>query len=179
MMAHDEEGTLAALKAHRNELDPILLNHGGRIVKGTGDGLLVEVPSAVEAVRAAVEVQRLMAERNASVPEGRRMHLRIGVNLGDVIVEEDGDLFGDGVNVAARLEALSPVGGICVSGSIHGQVANRVEVDFEAMGTVEVKNIPWPVEAWRMVLDHVADDQAPFSGLRTPSPRWRFSPSRT
>ncbi|MFZ0015502.1 MAG: adenylate/guanylate cyclase domain-containing protein, partial [Acidimicrobiia bacterium] len=118
MMSEDEDGTLAVLQAHRNVLDPVLVNHGARIVKGTGDGMLLEVASAVEAVRAAIEVQRLMAERNESVPEGRKMQFRIGINLGDVIVGDDEDLFGHGVNVAARLEALAPPGGICVSASI-------------------------------------------------------------
>ncbi len=151
MMAADEEGTLAALKAHRNETDPIVLNHGGRIVKGTGDGILVEFPSAVEAVRAAVETQRLMAERNAAAPDDRRMHYRIGINLGDVMVDEDGDIYGDGVNIAARLEAAADPGGICVSGAIHGQVHDTVDVSFEALGQLAVKNLPRPIEAWRVV----------------------------
>lgn len=148
MMAGDEEGTLATLKAHRNETDPVLLNHGGRVVKGTGDGLLAEFPSAVEAVRAAVEVQQLMAERNAIVPEDRRMQYRIGINLGDVMVDDDGDIYGDGVNVAARLEAAAEPGGICVSESIQRQVSSAVEVGFEPLGLLTVKNIPNPIEAW-------------------------------
>ncbi len=150
MMANDEEGTLATLKAHRNETDPIVLNHGGRIVKGTGDGVLVEFPSAVEAVRAAVETQRLMAERNAAAPPDRRMHYRIGINLGDVIIDDDGDVYGDGVNVAARLESAADPGGICVSGSIHRQVQGVVEAQFESLGSLTVKNLPRPVEAWRI-----------------------------
>ncbi len=150
MMAADEEGTLATLKAHRNETDPILLNHGGRVVKGTGDGLLAEFPSAVEALRAAVEVQRLMAERNAVIPDDRRMQYRIGINLGDVIVDDDGDIYGDGVNVAARLEAAAEPGGICVSESIQRQVSNAVDAEFEPLGALSVKNIPNPIEAWRV-----------------------------
>jgi TolB-like protein/class 3 adenylate cyclase len=150
MMARDEEGTLAALKAHRNETDPIVLNHGGRIVKGTGDGLLVEFPSAVEAVRAAIETQRLMAERNAASADDRRMEYRIGINLGDVIVDDDGDIYGDGVNIAARLEGAAGPGGICLSESIHRQVHGTVDAPFEPMGAIEVKNIPSPVEAWRI-----------------------------
>ena len=150
MMAEDEEGTLATLRAHRNALDPILLNHGGRIVKGTGDGMLVEVPSAVEAVKAAIEMQQTLAERNASVPDGRQMQMRIGINLGDVIVEDDGDVFGDGVNVAARLEALADPGGVCVSGSIYNQVAGRVECEFDDLGDQEVKGIPRPIRAYRV-----------------------------
>lgn len=150
MMSEDEDGTLAVLQAHRNVLDPVLVNHGARIVKGTGDGMLLEVASAVEAVRAAIEVQRLMAERNESVPEGRKMQFRIGINLGDVIVDDDEDLFGHGVNVAARLEALAPPGGICVSASIHEQVDGRVDCAFVQMGSIKVKNLPDPVNAYRV-----------------------------
>ncbi len=150
MMSVDEEGTLATLKAHRNETDPVLLNHGGRVVKGTGDGLLAEFPSAVEAVRAAIEVQRLMAERNVNLPADRRMQYRIGMNLGDVMVDDDGDIYGDGVNIAARLEAAANPGGICVSESIHRQVSNAVDVEFEPLGPIKVKNIPNPIEAWHI-----------------------------
>jgi adenylate cyclase len=152
LMAEDEAGTLATMTAHFAEIDPVLLNHGGRVVKRTGDGLLIEVPSAVEAIGAAVEAQRLMRERNASLPEERRMQLRIGINLGDVIVDETGDIFGDGVNVAARLEGLADPGGICVSASVHDQVRGRIAVDLESLGPVEVKNIPRPIEAWRVRL---------------------------
>lgn len=150
MMSEDEDGTLAALQAHRNELDPVLRNHGGRIVKGTGDGMLAEVPSAVEAVKAAIEVQILMSERNAAVPVGRQMQFRIGINLGDVIVGVDEDVFGHGVNVAARLEALAPPGGICVSASIRDQVRGRVDCTFTDIGSVKVKNLPEPVSAYRV-----------------------------
>jgi adenylate cyclase len=158
LMAADEEGTLAALKAHRNETDPIVLNHGGRIVKGTGDGVLVEFPSAVEAVRAAVETQSLMADRNAAAPEGRRMEYRIGINLGDVIVDDDGDVYGDGVNVAARLEGLADPAGICVSSAVYQQVRQQVDASFEDLGLVEVKNIPTPVHPWKVVLDRAPPD---------------------
>ena len=162
MMAEDEEGTHAAFKAHRNDIDPILLNHGCRIVKGTGDGYLVEVSSVVEALQAAVEIQELMAERNASVSETRAMELRIGINLGDIIFEDDGDVYGDGVNVAARLEGLADPGGICVSESVRHQVGNRLDVRFEDLGDVPVKNIPDPVHAWRVTLDgHTAPRPAP------------------
>ena len=115
LMGADEEGTLARLKAHRRELiDPKISEHRGRIVKTTGDGILLEFPSVVEAVSCALAVQRGMVERNAGIPEGQRITFRIGVNLGDVIVE-DGDIHGDGVNIAARLEALAEPGGICIS----------------------------------------------------------------
>ena len=152
MMAEDEDGTYAAFVAHRNAIDPILLNHGCRIVKGTGDGVLVEVPSAVDAVLAAIEVQALMAERNANAPEGRRMQLRIGINLGDVIVDEEGDVHGDGVNVAARLEGLADPGGICISDVVHSQIDGRVESAFEDAGRVRVKNIPESIHVWKTAL---------------------------
>lgn len=155
MMAQDEEGTHAALKAHRSEIAPILLNHGNRVVKSTGDGYLVEIPSVVEALQAAVEIQELMAGRNDAVPSNMRLELRIGINLGDIIVEDDGDLYGDGVNVAARLEGLADPGGICVSEAVHQQVGNRVDVGFEDMGEIEVKNIPDPVHAWRVIFEGV------------------------
>jgi adenylate cyclase len=149
MMAEDEEATYAAFVAHRNAIDPVLLNHGCRIVKGTGDGVLVEVPSAVEAVRAAIEVQELMAERNASAPEGRRMQLRIGINLGDIIVDEDGDVHGDGVNIAVRLEGEANPGGVCISDVVHKQLQGRVDAHFTDGGSVAVKNIPAPVHVWK------------------------------
>src|SRR5512135_3391840 len=121
LMGQDESGTLAALKAHRGELiDPKISEYGGRIVKTTGDGLLLEFPSVVEAVRCAVDVQRGMAERNAGVPPERRIEFRVGINVGDIILDGD-DIFGDGVNVAARLQALADPGGIMVSGVVHDQ----------------------------------------------------------
>jgi adenylate cyclase len=133
-MGADEEGTLAALKAIRRELgDPKVKEHRGRIVKTTGDGLLVEFQSVVDAVRCAAEVQEGMAGRNADVPADRRIEFRIGINLSDVI--HDGrDIFGDGVNIAARLEALAAPGGICISGVVHDQVRDRLDLDFEDMG---------------------------------------------
>ena len=149
MMAEDEEATYAAFVAHRNAIDPVLLNHGCRIVKGTGDGVLIEVPSAVEAVRAAIEVQELMAERNASAPEGRRMQLRIGINLGDIIVDEDGDVHGDSVNIAVRLEGEAHPGGVCISDVVHKQIQGRVDANFSDGGSVAVKNIPAPVHVWK------------------------------
>jgi adenylate cyclase len=126
-MGEDEEGTLAALKAIRRELgDPKITEHRGRIVKTTGDGLLVEFASVVDAVRCAVEVQREMIARNAAVPAGRRIEFRMGINVGDIIIE-DGDIFGDGVNIAARLEALAEPGGICLSAAAHEQVRDRLD----------------------------------------------------
>jgi adenylate cyclase len=132
LMGEDEAGTLSRLRSHRRELiDPKIAEHKGRIVKTTGDGLLVEFPSVVEAVACAVEFQRRMAERNAPIPNNERIDFRVGINLGDVIVEEN-DIHGDGVNIAARLEALAEPGGVCVSGVVHDQVQGRFECDFGA-----------------------------------------------
>ena len=134
LMGADEEGTHARLKAHRRELvDPKIAEHHGRIVKNTGDGLLAEFPSVVDAVRCAVEVQRGMAERNAATPAEQRIEFRVGINLGDVIVEGD-DIFGDGVNIAARLEALAEPGGICVSRVVRDQVRDKLDFAFEDHG---------------------------------------------
>ncbi len=142
LMNDDEEGTLARLKAHRNEaIDPTIGKHRGRIVKLMGDGALAEFASIVDAVRCAVDIQAAMSERNADVPEDRRIQLRIGVNLGDVIVEGD-DIYGDGVNIAARLEGLAEPGGICVSGTVFDHVKGKVDLDFADLGERLVKNIP-------------------------------------
>ena len=152
LMGEDEEGTLAALKAIRRELgDPKVKEHRGRIVKTTGDGLLVEFASVVDAVRCAVEVQRAMAERNAEIPEARRIEFRMGINLGDII--RDGrDIFGDGVNIAARLESIADPGGICVSGMVHDQVRDKLDLAFEDLGEQQVKNIARAVYVWRLRL---------------------------
>ena len=145
----DEEGTLGRLRTLRTEvIDPKIAGHRGRIVKTTGDGVLVEFASVVDAVRCAVEVQRAMAECNAGVPADKRIELRIGIHQGDVIVE-DGDIFGDGVNLAARLESLADPGGICVSGRVHADVAGKLDVGFEDLGEQQVKNISRPVRVFR------------------------------
>src|SRR5262250_174402 len=128
LMGRDESGTLIALKTHRRELiDPKIVEYGGRIVKTTGDGLLLEFPSVVDAVRCAVDVQRGMAERNADVVADQRIDFRIGINIGDIIVDGD-DIYGDGVNVAARLEALCEPGGVCISRSANEQVRNKLSL---------------------------------------------------
>jgi adenylate cyclase len=156
LMGEDEEGTLAALRAVRRELgDPKITEHRGRIVKTTGDGLLVEFASVVDAVRCAVEVQREMAARNAAVPARRRIEFRMGVNVGDIIIEE-GDIFGDGVNIAARLEALAEPGGICISAAAHEQVRDKLDFSFEDMGEQLVKNIARPVRTHRIVVGSTA-----------------------
>jgi len=153
LMGADEEETLARLKAHRRELvDPSIGEHRGRIVKTTGDGLLVEFASVVDAVRCAVEIQDEMAKRNADVPPDRRIEFRIGINVGDIILDES-DIFGDGVNVAARLEALAEPGGICVSRMARDQVRDRLALSFEDMGEQQVKNIARPVRAYRVVTE--------------------------
>ena len=131
LMGRDENGTLARLKAHRTErLEPVLARHGGRLVKLTGDGALIEFPSAVDALSAAIEFQQVMAEANQGQPEDTRIVFRIGLHLGDLIVDGD-DLYGDGVNVAARLEAEAPAGGILISRNVHDAVAGRVNATFE------------------------------------------------
>jgi TolB-like protein len=152
LLGVDEEGTLARLKALRRELaDPKIKEHRGRIVKTTGDGLLIEFASVVDAVRCAVEVQREMAERNADVPPDGRIEFRMGINLGDIIKDRR-DIYGDGVNVAARLEALAEPGGICVSRVVRDQVRDKLAFSFEDMGEQQVKNIARPVRVHRIVL---------------------------
>jgi len=156
LMSADEDGTLAALTAHRRELiDPAVAEYAGRIVKTTGDGVLVEFPSAVDAVRCATDIQCAMAVRNRTVPPDLQLTFRIGLNLGDVIVQ-DSDLYGDGVNVAARLEALAEPGGICLSASVHEQVQDKVSaVRFEDLGEQYVKNIARPIRTYRVAIDLV------------------------
>jgi len=150
LMGADEEGTLERLKALRSELvDPKIAEHHGRIVKTTGDGLLVEFASVVDAVRCAVEVQRAMPERSTGVAADDRIELRIGINLGDVIVEGD-DLYGDGVNIAARIEALADAGGVFVSNTVHDHVRDRLPFVFEDLGEQQVKNITRPVRVYRV-----------------------------
>ena len=149
----DEEGTLAALKALRADLiDPKIAEHHGRIVKLMGDGMLAEFPSVVDAVRAAVETQQAVAEHNASLPEDKRIEFRVGINLGDVMIDGD-DIHGDGVNVAARLEGMAEPGGICVSGMVYEGVRDRIDIPFEDLGEREVKNIDRPVRVWQWIAD--------------------------
>src|SRR5271163_4714132 len=148
----DEEGTHQRLKAHLEQLvDPKIKEHRGRTVKNTGDGLLSEFASVVDAVRCAVEVQRAMTERNIDVPADNRIEFRIGINIGDIIVDK-GDIFGDGVNVAARLEALAEPGGICVSRVVRDQIRDKLDFAFDDMGEQQVRNIARPVRAYRIGL---------------------------
>jgi adenylate cyclase len=156
LMGEDEAGTLDALRAHREAvIEPKVAEHDGRIVKLMGDGLLAEFPSAVEAVQCAVEIQRASSERNVDVLEERRMTYRIGINIGDIIVEGE-DIYGDGVNVAARMEGLAEPGGICVARNVFDQVKGKVELDFEDMGEQQVKNISEPIRVYRVVSDALA-----------------------
>src|SRR5207302_9308789 len=152
-----EEGTLGRLKAHRRELiDPKIAEQRGRIVKTTGDGLLVEFASPVEAVRCAGEIQRAMREREGRLPEDRRIEIRIGINLGDVIIDED-DVYGDGVNIAARLEALADPGGVVISSAVFEQARDRVPDRFEDLGDQQVKNIARPVRVYRVATERRAE----------------------
>jgi adenylate cyclase len=150
LMGVDEEGTLARLKVVRKALvDPTIAKHRGRIVKTTGDGMLVEFASAVDAVRGAVEVQHSIAEQNAAVPQDQRIEFRIGIHVGDIIID-DNDIFGDGVNIAARLEGIAEPGGICVSGDAYRQVRGKVEIVCDDLGPQSLKNIAEPIQAWRV-----------------------------
>ena len=150
LMSMDEEGTHERLKGHFRELiDPKITEHRGRIVKNTGDGLLAEFPSVVDAVRCAAEIQSGMINRNADVPEDKRILFRMGVNLGDVIVEPE-DIFGDDVNIAARLEALAEPGGICISHAVRDRIGERLPYSFEDIGEQSVKNIAHPLHVYRV-----------------------------
>jgi len=168
LMGINEEGTLAALKTHQRELiDPKIAEHRGRIVKTTGDGALVEFASAVDAVRCAVEIQCAMSERSAAIPEDRRIDFRIGINVGDIIIDE-GDVYGDGVNIAARLEGIADRGGICISDDTFRQVRDKIDVDFDDAGERQLKNIERPVRVYRVQLGKTVQrvERAPASTKR-------------
>ena len=150
LMEADEAGTLSALKSHRkNLIDPEVAGHHGRIVKLMGDGALVEFGSVIDAVECAAAIQQSMNERNAEVPENRRIEFRIGINIVDIIVEGE-YIYGDGVNVAARLEGLADPGSICVSQNVFNQIKNKVDLGFEDIGDQRFKNIAEPVHAYRV-----------------------------
>jgi TolB-like protein/Tfp pilus assembly protein PilF len=157
----DEEGTHARLQEHlRSLVDPKIAEHRGRVVKNTGDGMLAEFASVVDAMRCAVDVQRGMAERNAGVPREKRLEFRIGINVGDIILDRN-DIFGDGVNVAARLEGIAEPGGICLSDDAHRQVRGKLDIAFEDLGEQRLKNIPWPVRVYRVRLGGAAASPRP------------------
>ena len=157
----DEEGTHARLQDHlRCLVDPKIAEHRGRVVKNTGDGLLAEFSSVVDAVRCAVDVQRGMAQRNTNVPEEARIKFRIGINVGDIIIDR-GDIFGDGVNIAARLEGVTEPGGICVSGRVLEDVQGKLDITFEDAGEQELKNIARPVRVYRVRLSGATASSRP------------------
>ncbi|MGW8282323.1 MAG: adenylate/guanylate cyclase domain-containing protein [Gemmatimonadota bacterium] len=160
LMGADETGTLSRHQAHIKELlDPTITKHHGHIIKGTGDGLLVEFASAVDAVEAAAEIQRAMPAREAEVPDDERIQYRIGINVGDIVVEE-GDIYGDGVNVAARIESIADPGGVFISESAFSQVKNKVALGFEDMGSRSVKNIAEQVRVYRVLLEPTTTDSS-------------------
>ena len=165
LMGEDEAGTPQALREQRAAADPLITEHGGRIVKTTGDGALIEFGSVVGAVQCAIALQKLMAQRNATIPDARQMDLRIGVHLGDVLVEDD-DILGDGVNIAARLEGIAEPGGICISEDAFRQVRGKVDAEFHDIGEQSLKNITRPLRAYRVRLSSAPD--APATGLPLP-----------
>src|SRR5262245_1897260 len=164
LMGKDEESTIAVLKACREVIDGLIANHTGRIFGSAGDNVIAEFASPVEAVRCATEIQLEIDKRNADLPEANRMRFRIGINLGDVVVDGD-NLMGDGVNVAARLEALASPGGLCISEAIHAQVRDRLSLDFLDLGEHSMKNIARPVRAYRVPLASEGLTKSPFRGL--------------
>jgi len=168
LMGADEEGTLSRLNTHRREfLEPKIAEHRGRIVKRTGDGILIEFGSAVDAARCAIEIQRGMVERNAPIPQDKRIELRIGIHVGDIIIEE-GDIFGDGVNIAARLEGIAQPGGICVSDDAYRQIRDKVDVGFQDSGDHQLKNIGRPVRVFQLLPDATATSKSFATGLALP-----------
>jgi adenylate cyclase len=178
LMGQDEEGTHDALKAHLHEcVHPIVAEHGGRLVKSTGDGLLLEFASIVDAVRCCLDVQQGMAERNATVPVARRIQFRIGINLGDVVIEDD-DIFGDGVNIAARLEGIADPGGICISQVVLDQVKHKLELTLEDLGARALKNIEEPVRTYRVTAAPASMPPIPEGQVATVSPAASIRPMR-
>src|ERR1700730_10558521 len=176
LMGADEEGTHERLKAHRREfVDPKIGEYSGRIVKTTGDGMLAEFPSVVDAVRCAAELQRAMIDREAGMPEDRRIRFRIGINLGDIIVDSD-DIFGDGVNVAARLEALAEPGGICISRTVREQIRDKLPYALDDLGEQSVKNIARPVRVYALRPSAIADLPASSGPLATSISQPAFAP---
>src|SRR5438094_881650 len=155
LMGEDEEATVRTLTTYRQVMTTLIQQHRGRVVDSPGDNLLAEFASAVDAVRCAVEVQHELRVRNAELPDQRKMEFRIGINVGDVIIEGE-RLYGDGVNIAARLEGLAEPGGICISGTVYDQIKNKLALGYEYLGEQTVKNIAKPVRVWRVVMDEAA-----------------------
>src|SRR5712692_7138648 len=172
LMGEDEEATIRTLTAYRQVMTTLIQQHRGRVVDSPGDNLLAEFASAVDAVRCAVEVQHELKVRNAELPAQRQMEFRIGLNVGDVIVEGE-RIYGDGVNIAARVEGLAEPGGICLSGTVYDQVKNKLALGYEYLGEQTVKNIAEPVRAWRVQMDEAAAALVAQSVLRQASPETR------
>jgi TolB-like protein len=168
-MGEDEAGTARAVRDHREAVQPIVAGLGGRIVKTTGDGLLLEFPSVVAAVECAIAIQKVMAERNAGTPEAKRIVYRIGVNLGDVLIEGD-DILGDGVNIAARLEGICEPGGVLISGTAYDHVRGRIDAEFVDLGEKNLKNIARPVPVYAVKIGSASAAPAPSSGAKRQAP---------
>ena len=171
----DEDRTLARLRALRSDLvDPTIAVHNGRVVKRTGDGSLVEFRSVVDAVRCAIEVQNGMVERNAGLPPERRIEFRVGIHLGDVVEERDGDLMGSGVNIAARLEGIAKSGAICLSEDAYRQVKGRLDLSVSDLGEIQLKNIAEPIRVYQLhvsaaIKRSLNPRKGPQHGLRSPT----------
>src|SRR5215475_7008737 len=165
LMGEDEVATLHTLTAYRQVIDALIQQHQGRVVGSAGDSVLAEFASVVDAVQCAVEIQHALRAKNTELLEHRRMEFRIGINLGDVMVEGE-QIYGDGVNIAARLEALADAGGICISGVVHDQVKNKLALGYEDLGEQQVKNIAEPVRVWRV---RTEESGSPASGVRSPA----------
>jgi len=165
LMGEDEEGTIRTLTAYRQVTDSCIAQHRGRVVNTAGDSVLAEFASAVDAVQCAMEIQQELKTKNAEFPPGRQMEFRIGINVGDVVVEGE-QLYGDGVNVAARLQGLADAGGIFVSGTVYDQIENKLALDYEYLGEQTVKNIAKPVRVYRVMLYEVP---SPLVGLSCPT----------
>jgi len=168
LVADDEEETLRRMVSCRSATDDFIAIAGGRIFNTPGDAILAEFPSAVEAVRCAIDIQESMRTRNLAYPDSRQMFYRIGIGIGDVVVRE-GDLLGDGVNIAARLEGLAEVGGICISRAVHEQVEGKLSVRFVDIGARQVKNIPTPVHAYLVATWELSRSQAPLQATAAPA----------
>jgi len=166
LMGADEEATLRTLTSHRQVMDTLIAQYRGRIVGTAGDSVLAEFASVVEAVQCAVAIQTSLKVENTNLPADRHMEFRIGINHGDVMVDGE-QIYGDGVNIAARLEALAEAGGICISGVVHDQVKNKLALSYEDLGEQTVKNIAEPVRVWRVVLE-LEEVRSPRSEVRSP-----------
>ena len=172
MMRDDEDSTIRTLTNYRSAISNLIQKFRGHVVDATGDNLLAQFTSVVDAVNCAVEIQRELAERNAELPEERKMDFRIGVNLGDV-VEEEGRIYGDGVNIAARMESLAEAGGVCISGSVYDSVESKLGLEYEFLGEKEVKNIDKPVRAYRVLSFPGAAAHRVVQAKETLGRKWR------